>query len=330
MPVAALTASLPAASLPAASLPAAFIPAQALGATVFTENILPLLIVFFLGYGVKLAGLFNKEAGHLFLKFVFFISLPALIFVSVKSASLTPRYALLPAAAAAITLVTFGLSQLFGRLLRLSSPKMGVFTVGVSIMNLTFVFPFIIAAWGDEGFSIASVFNLGCAVLHLTLLYYMAGRYGKREVTPRAILKRFVSATPLWALLIAVGFNLYSIETPETVTNLFQIAGRTTTPLILFALGLHFNPRIRDPLPLVSVIVLRIGAGFGLGLLFVNLFEFQDLAAKVVLACCAAPSGFNTLVFSSLEGLDIEFASSVVSYTILVSLAVIPVIMLVV
>lgn len=69
---------------------------------------------------------------------------------------------------------------------------------------------------------------------------------------------------------------------------------------------------------------IRTGIGLLLGLLFVYLFDLNGVSRTVVLVCSSAPSGLNTLVFSSMEKLDNEFAASVVSYSVIVGMILIP------
>jgi hypothetical protein len=62
-----------------------------------------------------------------------------------------------------------------------------------------------------------------------------------------------------------------------------------------------------------------------LGIAFINLFNLQGLSKIVVLIMSSAPAGINTLTYSSMENLDNEFAASVVSYSTLIGMVFIPV-----
>jgi predicted permease len=71
-------------------------------------------------------------------------------------------------------------------------------------------------------------------------------------------------------------------------------------------------------------VLIRVGIGFSLGFLFVYLLDLKGLSRTVVLILSSAPSGINTLVFSSMEELDNELAASIVSYSVFVGMFLVP------
>jgi len=64
--------------------------------------------------------------------------------------------------------------------------------------------------------------------------------------------------------------------------------------------------------------------GLLLGFFCAELFQMRGLPRTLTLLMSAAPSGVNTLVFSSLESLDMEFAACVVSYATLLGMFLLP------
>jgi predicted permease len=71
-------------------------------------------------------------------------------------------------------------------------------------------------------------------------------------------------------------------------------------------------------------VALRVGLGFLFGLLWVALFQLEGLLRAVVLIGCAAPVGFNALVFSAQHHLDKDFAASITSVSLLLGLFYLP------
>ena len=74
---------------------------------------------------------------------------------------------------------------------------------------------------------------------------------------------------------------------------------------------------------------IRILGGLAFGILLSNLFGLEDMLRKVVIICSSAPVGYNTLVLSSLENLDKEFAASLVSISLILGIIYVPVLMFV-
>ncbi len=93
----------------------------------------------------------------------------------------------------------------------------------------------------------------------------------------------------------------------------------------MLSLGIYFSPKLVKIFPLISAIVIRMLFGLLLGFFFVELLNLEGLTRLIILIGSAAPVGYNTLTFSSLENLDKEFAASLVSFSILIGIVFIPI-----
>lgn len=292
-------------------------------------KILPVILIFVLGYFLRRIHLLTRENGDLFLKVVFYISLPALIVLSIIDIELSVDFIYLPFIAVSIIAITYGIAYLFGRLLHLQKLSLGVFLIGSMIINVGFILPFVIVTYGDEGLARISLFDFGNGLLVYTFVYYIAHKYGTEEKSRKMVLKKIVGSMPLWAILLAVSFNLSNTQLPLVVNNFLELMGAMTIPLIMLSLGVYFSPKIEKFAPLVLAIIIRMGFGLLLGFLFVNLFNLEGLTRTIILLGSAAPVGYNTLTFSSLENLDKEFAASLISFSIIIGIIFIPLLILV-
>lgn len=287
-------------------------------------KIIPVILIFVLGYLLKRINLLSKDNGDLFLKLVFYISLPALILLSITNIQLTLDFIYLPIIAILIILVTYGIAFFIGKLFNLKKTSFGVFLVGSLIMNTGFTLPFFIAAYGEEGLARASLFDFGNGLLTFTFIFYLACKYGDNKRDSKTMIKKFLYSIPLWALMSAILLNLLNIQIPNLGINFFQLLGNMTIPLIMLSLGIYFSPKIVKLSALSSVIFIRMFVGLLLGFLFVYLFNLEGLNKIIVLISASAPVGYNTLTFASMEKLDKEFAASIVSYSILIGIIFIP------
>ena len=59
-------------------------------------KILPVILIFVLGYILKMFGVLKQDHGDVFMKVVFYLSLPALIILSLTRVELNIEYAWLP------------------------------------------------------------------------------------------------------------------------------------------------------------------------------------------------------------------------------------------
>lgn len=68
------------------------------------------------------------------------------------------------------------------------------------------------------------------------------------------------------------------------------------------------------------VIAIRMAVGLLIGFGIAYFAGLEGINRNIVIIGASAPTGYNTLVFSSIAGLNEEFAASVVSYSILIGI----------
>ena len=155
-------------------------------------DLVPVILIFVLGFILKLLGILKQEHGDVFMKVVFYLSLPALVILSLTRIELTKELAWLPLISFTIIMIQFLLSFITGKVMKLDRPTHGVLMVGTMIMNIGFALPFVIAAYGDEGLALLSIFDFSNAVLAFTLVYYIACRYGEYGNSSGLLIKKFI------------------------------------------------------------------------------------------------------------------------------------------
>lgn len=286
-------------------------------------KVLPVISIFIVGYILRRINLFRKEDGDLFLKVVFYIAAPCFILLSVSKITLDWKLIFLPVIPIVNVIIVYFISMFFAKKFNFQAGTFGVFLVASMIMNTGFTLPFFIAVYGNDGLARISFFDMGTACIVYSFAYYIACKYGSN---PRQVLvKKILVSPPLWALLIAIFLNVSHYSLPAV--DFFQALGNLTSPLIMLALGIYFDFKFIKPAPLATILILRMGIGLLLGIIFVKLLNLEGLNKIVVLVGSSAPVGYNTVVFSSLEQLDKEFAVSVVSISILLGLITVPLLM---
>ncbi len=284
----------------------------------------PIIIIALLGYFLKLLKLVKKEFGDHLLYLVFYVSLPALIFNSFTTIKLDARFALLPVLTVILIALMFVISFSVARLLKLPKQTFAPFVIGTMILNNGFLLPFIIAAYGDEGLARLLIFDFMNGFLAFTWVYYIACKNGNKPYDKGMMRRKFLLSPPIWAISISIPLNLIDAEIPVVISNTFMILGDMTIPLIMLALGIYFTPKLIRPLPIFSAIFIRMAIGLAIGFAFVELFNFDGLTRKIILLASSAPIGLNTLTFASLEDLDKDFSASMLSFSILVGIIYVP------
>jgi len=290
-------------------------------------QLFPIFALFILGYILKRIHFLEKQHADLFLKLGMYIVFPALIIPSFASLPLRFDLVYLPLIAIFIMLILFCVSFVVGKGISLSRQTYGTFLLSGMNMNLTFVLAFFLAIVGPEYIAYFLLFNFGHDVLLFTFVYSLACRYGTNNYAPKQMLKKLISLPPLWAMFIGLFLNVAGIALPVVLDSTFSLLGGLFIPLVMLALGVYFSFATDRPLLLFSGIGIRMAGGLLLAFLFVWLFSLEGISRLVVLMSGFAPVGFNTLVFSSLENLDKEFAAQAVSLALLIGLVGFPVLL---
>lgn len=290
----------------------------------FIEKVIPLILSFFVGLAAKQLKLLSKEDAPVLLKFVLTVSLPALTIIAINNVEVSAAMLMIPLFAMLVVVSMYFISQLVNVALKMPRATFGSFLVGTMIMNTAYALPFFSAAFGDEGLARASLFDIGNTFMIFTFTYYNAIKYGDNSHTDKVQWKKFLRLPPLWAMLIALGIKLSGTGLSEISLNFLSLIGLPTTPLVMIALGLYFEPRLKNIGKTFMAIFIRMGLGLAIGYLLALSFGLSGLTRTTVIVCSALPIGFNTLIFANLENMDREFAATMVSFSIIIALFYLP------
>jgi predicted permease len=289
----------------------------------FFVKVIPVILLFLTGWLTRVLKVFSTRDGDLFLKLALNITLPALIISTAQDMVLDRKLIYLPFIAFIVIVLISLVAIVTGKQLKMKREDTGAFLCGAMIMNTGFCLPFIDAVYGREGVLTANLFDIGNTFMIYTYIYMFAIKYGEGN-SSGIDWKKFLRLPPLWGLVIGFGLKLLRVTIPALPMQYLELAGAPTTPLIMLALGIYFHPRAKRIPKALLAVVIRMGLGFLLGYACVELFNVSGIARPIILVCSSAPVGFNTIVFANLEGLDKEFASTMVSISLLLGLVLLP------
>lgn len=292
----------------------------------FFLKVIPLILAFFLGVFIKRVKLMQKEDAGIILKLVLAATLPALSLLSILKVQLEPDLLYLPFTAAGVVFSVYGIAWWVGKRLKLPQTTFGSFIVGCMIMNTAFSLPFFMAKFGMEGMARAALFDAGNSFLIFTFIYSNAVKYGDNCKTCKFDWMKFVKLPPLWGMLIGFIIRAFNWQVPELGINFLNLVGQPTIPLVMIALGLVFEPKLRDLNAVMTAVFIRMVIGLFLGWLLTYLLGIHGMTRTIIIASSSTPIGFNTLIFANLENMDREFAANAVSISILIALGYLPLI----
>lgn len=289
----------------------------------------PIFFYFLIGVVLRHVGLADRNHGDFLLRLVFFVSLPLLILLTLSNAALTADKIMLPLANIIVNVLCLGSMLVLTRPMRLPRPVLGAMAMNTMIVNNAFMFPFLLAVYGDSGFADAVLYDFGNAIMVATVTFTMAFRYSDEPYQKFAMVRRIAGAPLFWALCLGVSLSVLGIAIPRQVVAVVSPVANMMAPLILIALGIFFSFTLRQIRLVGLALFIRMGLGLAFGVSFAWLVGLDGQAFLVVALCSGAPIGFMALTFTSMAKLDTELTASAVSLSILAGLVYVPLLMFV-
>jgi predicted permease len=180
--------------------------------------------------------------------------------------------------------------------------------------------PLALFAWGEPGLSKAIVLYATTAISMYTVgVWISAGVRGFSEIFKLPL---------IYAVTVPFIMNATGTAMPEAVARGVDMVGQSTIPLLLFVLGVFLSRARRISFSRTAAgVLLRLGAGFAIGVTVVTLLGVGGVTGKVILLYSLMPSAILTTVLADKYGGDPETIAAVVFTTTILSLLLIPVLL---
>lgn len=286
---------------------------------------LPILLLIGVGVLVRVSGLVNQKEGLVLTRVVYYVTIPAAIIVSIAGAQLTLAKVWLPVISLVVPCMLAGIMYLTTRRLLHQPELRGVLLVGMVVLAI-FAYPFFELFYGPEGLANMAIYDVGNAIYAGPVALTLAQRFGSRRTAPlqrSAAWKRVAASPLLWAAVLGLAASLLQIEIRGVVGNTLQRLANANSPLAMVSVGLFLRPR-RGHLGLVAQFVgLRMVLGGLLGWLMGTVVGLGGLDMITAIVGSSLPAGTTALIYAGNEGLDTEFAASMISFTVIIGAVVI-------
>ena len=278
--------------------------------------VLPTFIIILIGYLLQRVKKLDMKS---VVEIVFWIGLPALAFTSIIDKPIVLLDATRVWASAIMIMAGCSLSAWL--VFKMIKQKHSGLYLPILIMNAVNIpFPIISMLYGSEGLFAATLFYIpNMLTLYTVGIYLVSGRPWKEG------LKEVVKVPALYAAVSGLIVNFGNITVPDLVLKPLSVIGAMVIPLVLLILGANLaTVKLRDLKTTLLASFLRIGVGLALGFLAVNLFHLTGILRTVVILDSAMPAAANTAMMATRYQNEAEAVSSVVFFTSIASLVIIP------
>jgi len=285
------------------------------------------LILFVVGASLRLSGLLGKPYAERLGLFVFSVTLPATILVSLDRVAFAATAWKLPLAACLVSLPLVLLSWPLAQVLHLARQTQGGFLLAIGCINsVYFAYPVALATFGDEGLAQAILFDLGQTALTLTALYALAAWHGTATPSARSALTRLLTSPPFWALTVMLGMKAAGLHLPSWPHTILTPVHLMTTPLASLVLGLSISfAALQRTWRLTCLgVAMRMLGGLLLGVAAAWLLDLSGMERAVVILIAGMPSAVTAVIFATETGLDEDLVASIVALSICLGVALLP------
>lgn len=254
--------------------------------------------------------------------YVIYIALPALILAEIPGLQLN-RQALLPVLFAwLLMLASAALTWFTARTLRWSRAVTGVLMLTVPLGNTGFVgIPLIEALLGADAVPYAILYDQFGTFLALnTAGILLAAHYAGAASSWSQLGKSIISFPPFIALFVALATIF--VEYPAFLSSALERISTTLVPVVMVAVGLQWRLRLdREYLfPLGIGLFYMLALTPTLAFLNLWLLGLQGVVAQVIVLQAGMPAMISAAVLAMSHNLAPRFASSIVGYSLLLSL----------
>lgn len=293
---------------------------------------LSLVTIIGLGFGVKQVGWVKAGDFRTLSTIVLRITLPALLVTSFNNATIETDLLLLPLVALAAVVVQQVTGFLLERRNGHDAQAFGVINMGNYNIGL-FAVPYLAGFLGPQVVVYASMFDIGNALAAAGIGYAWAMSLAnpERKATVGGFLQEMATSPPFVTYLLMVTMRLLDLSFPDPVIAFTSTIGAANTFLAMFMLGVGLEVRIRADKYRTAAKYLMVRYAFGvvLALLVWFLLPLADEIRAVLCMLLFAPLGGLAPAFTGAAGGDVELSALTASVSTLMSLALMPLVLLV-
>jgi predicted permease len=281
--------------------------------------VLPLFVVMAIGYLARMVKLIDDSGVGVVNRLVFWVFLPAILFVSVYETNLQEafNFPLVLFSTLGTTLV-FLVSFFLVPKLEKKRDRCGVIIQGLIRGNeVYFGFPIVVSLIGAQYLGLMSIVVAFAVLFYngysiFALEYFKGDTVDKREISKNLITNPFILAT-----IAAVIMNLVGLVIPDVLmTGIRSLAG-VATPLALFLLGASFNfTSTKGYLKeVIWTTIFRLIIIPGIVVVLSILLGFSSTETVILFVTFGVPTAVASYSMARQLDADYELASQIVVYT---------------
>lgn len=283
----------------------------------FVEVVLPVLIIFLLGYGIqKWKRLDMKPLSTV----AIYIFTPMLVFQTFYRAELNKQYANMVFFSLILLVVIISLNVIYCRMKKYNASVESGLILSTAFMNSgNYGAPIVLFAYGETAFTYA----VSLLVLHTILMNFLGVFYAARgkagiDYAFRAVLEM----PPTYAVIIALIFNVGNVQVPDNILSVVDLLAPVTIPLVMVILGMQLAEITVDKMEWSKIsfgVVVRLLISPLIAIIIIYFLPMDPMLEKVLILTSAMPSAATTVIYAIQYDTEADLVSGVTLVTTLLS-----------
>lgn len=284
----------------------------------FAENLLPILIIVFIGY------LFQKKLQidtRSLSQVIFYVFAPALIFKLLFTTQIQPAQMAQMASFAVFSMASVGLlSWIIGKSLKLHSSLLSALLLTTIFSNAgNYGLSLNTFALGEEAAAWASIFFISSALVTNSFGIYIAAVGSMR---PGSALLGLLRVPAVYVIPLALVLRASAITLPVILSRPIDLLSAATIPSMLIFLGMQIArfgmPKINRRLLAIAV-TLRLIVSPMLAIGLAPIFGLQGISMQAGVLEAAMPTAVLTSIIAIEYNVETDFVTGVILVTTLLS-----------
>jgi predicted permease len=272
---------------------------------------------FAIGFVLRRSSIAKESDGAFIFRLVFYVCVPALVFVSLAQVSLTRHLLIFSWLAALLYVSGFVVGTVVLKRSDLEPTQRAVFLIGSMGLNSLFAVPFLQSLYGAEGVARYIAYDLVNTVLLYAWAYSIAVRANPRHHGVDGVVrKKLLRSPPLYGIAAGLIVNVSDFDLPLAIEHTATTFSAPTGFLVTLATGIALQPKWSDVPAALRLIGVRLGTALIVAFTVIMAFDMHGVDRTSVLLFCVAPLAFSMVTFASLEDLDKRFAAGTLSISL--------------
>jgi len=279
--------------------------------------------IILLGFILKKTGIATEEHGKFLARLAFYITIPAVIFITITSIEVNFSLLSFPLIILIYSSIIWGLTYFI--IFKKSKDQKGLYLLTILGFNVhNFGFPIVEGIWGSVGLSYLAMWGAGNSIIVFGLLYILAAKYSPENLSlssGKQVLYQLLHSIPLLTLILAILISLLNISIPIVINDFSQILARANSAIVLLLLGILLDFKISKEkwIDITNILVIRYVFGILIGLILFWLLPFDHFLRIIILISLILPVGLSITTYAVEFDHDLQLIGIITNLSIIIS-----------